>query len=484
MNNPELFDLIKKLIVEGEFPKAMNRLQEERPLLKSEIEIIALLSRWHENEALRHSGEISQENYSLEKNKLRKAALFFANEILQDTTKANRETEPLEKSISIRNEAELEKIIGKNSLTRIEWYARMVEASKSVCRIQVKKPNGDHWKGTGFLTEGGYLFTNHHVLESAGDARHASVEFNYLNENQQPSVYSLDANTWAGDEPLDFARVKIVDKTADPLQKWGCLQIDRNAEVKPGDPLPIIQHPEGQVMQISIEGNFAERLSDDGKYVFYTTDTMPGSSGSPVFNKDWKVVALHHASMNGEDLNRGILFKAILDFLKKNGERFDLDDPAEPPQPPPPAAGPVKIFWMYDEEAAKYAADLKKYFAIITRKKEVEIFDMHRDIGTRETENVIADELIKSDLILCLVTPMFLFSTMPLAEEADNLKKPLVPVLMEETPIDDTVLHRFYSLPTKHKYVSAWPVNGSTLSAAYMDIYLKIKQYLDDLKKK
>jgi hypothetical protein len=92
MNNPELFDLIKKLIVEGEFPKAMNRLQEERPLLKSEIEIIALLSRWHENEALRHSGEISQENYSLEKNKLRKAALFFANEILQDTTKANRET--------------------------------------------------------------------------------------------------------------------------------------------------------------------------------------------------------------------------------------------------------------------------------------------------------------------------------------------------------------------------------------------------------
>jgi V8-like Glu-specific endopeptidase len=29
--------------------------------------------------------------------------------------------------------------------------------------------------------------------------------------------------------------------------------------------------------------------------VQYTTDTLPGSSGSPVFNDNWEVVALHHA---------------------------------------------------------------------------------------------------------------------------------------------------------------------------------------------
>jgi hypothetical protein len=29
-------------------------------------------------------------------------------------------------------------------------------------------------------------------------------------------------------------------------------------------------------------------------YLQYTTDTLPGSSGSPVFNDDWEVVALHH----------------------------------------------------------------------------------------------------------------------------------------------------------------------------------------------
>jgi len=30
----------------------------------------------------------------------------------------------------------------------------------------------------------------------------------------------------------------------------------------------------------------------------YTTDTLPGSSGSPVFNDAWEVIALHHAGGN------------------------------------------------------------------------------------------------------------------------------------------------------------------------------------------
>ena len=28
--------------------------------------------------------------------------------------------------------------------------------------------------------------------------------------------------------------------------------------------------------------------------VQYSTDTEPGSSGSPVFNQDWEIVGLHH----------------------------------------------------------------------------------------------------------------------------------------------------------------------------------------------
>jgi V8-like Glu-specific endopeptidase len=55
----------------------------------------------------------------------------------------------------------------------------------------------------------------------------------------------------------------------------------------------IIQHPSGGPKQIALNENRVTNIYRH--YLQYTTDTLPGSSGSPVFNDDWKVVALHHA---------------------------------------------------------------------------------------------------------------------------------------------------------------------------------------------
>jgi endonuclease G len=44
---------------------------------------------------------------------------------------------------------------------------------------------------------------------------------------------------------------------------------------------------------------------------------MPGSSGSPVFNDSWHVIAIHHAAVRAADdsqhryVNEGILMSAI-----------------------------------------------------------------------------------------------------------------------------------------------------------------------------
>ena len=55
----------------------------------------------------------------------------------------------------------------------------------------------------------------------------------------------------------------------------------------------------------------------------YSADTEPGSSGSPVFNDQWEVVALHHASVRAPEhtefggvLNEGIRVSAILGVVK------------------------------------------------------------------------------------------------------------------------------------------------------------------------
>ena len=77
--------------------------------------------------------------------------------------------------------------------------------------------------------------------------------------------------------------------------------------------------------QIAIRRNDCVGIKDGGEF-HYLTDTLPGSSGSPVFNDDWLVVGLHRASqtlpekvyMKGETIkynNVGTQIHAILRHL-------------------------------------------------------------------------------------------------------------------------------------------------------------------------
>ena len=60
--------------------------------------------------------------------------------------------------------------------------------------------------------------------------------------------------------------------------------------------------------------------------VRYTTRTEPGSSGSPCFDIDWNLVALHHSGdpkyaqfKVKPDWNEGIPFATIMRLLDKRG---------------------------------------------------------------------------------------------------------------------------------------------------------------------
>jgi hypothetical protein len=65
----------------------------------------------------------------------------------------------------------------------------------------------------------------------------------------------------------------------------------------------------------------------DGCRVQYLTDTLPGSSGSPVFDTRWRIVALRHSggwipepgSKQVFFRNEGIHFRALRQGLKESG---------------------------------------------------------------------------------------------------------------------------------------------------------------------
>ena len=169
--------------------------------------------------------------------------------------------------------------------------------------------------GTGFLVAPGLLLTNNHVLSSREVAAASQVEFNYqrgLDGRLEPTtVFNLDADRCFVTSPLnelDFTLVAVAETSADghSLDAFGYLGLNAvTAEVLAGECVSIIQHPKGDPKQVALRKNEVIKLPDDeDRFLHYQTDTNPGSSGSPVFNDGWEVVALHHSGKPAAD-NQG-----------------------------------------------------------------------------------------------------------------------------------------------------------------------------------
>ena len=183
-----------------------------------------------------------------------------------------------------------EKIIGTQStLLPISFLEIGVERSRSVARLV----RADKSSGTAFLIGGGWILTNNHVLPSAESAGDAIAEFNYQNSRDGLAApvrrYRLQADRFKTSEINDWTAIGI-DESAE--EEWGTIRIE------PGQTsvdafVNIIQHPGGGPKQIAMFHNTVAYVGH-GR-VQYLTDTVPGSSGSPVFDENWKIVALHHS---------------------------------------------------------------------------------------------------------------------------------------------------------------------------------------------
>ena len=194
---------------------------------------------------------------------------------------------------------DLEKVINSSDFVDIRYLEGGVAASRAVGRIDIRNAVGKVvGYGTGSMVSNQLVLTNHHVLPTADVARWSAVEFNYQDgidgQPLQPKLFRLDPDRFfLADKELDFALVAVAADPTD-LAAFGLNRLlDAEGKAVVGEFVTIVQHPKGEKKQISLRENRVVDLLDS--FLHYETDTEPGSSGSPVFNDQWEVVALHHA---------------------------------------------------------------------------------------------------------------------------------------------------------------------------------------------
>ena len=291
--------------------------------------------RLEHEEALATSGNLAELNPpELVARRLDRVTRFRAGDELPPTTPTEAPERLAEKAVerapvpnSTPPETLLEAIVNTADFVGTRYLDAGVAAARAVGRILVKDGNGrllGH--GTGSMISPQLMLTNHHVFDTAQAAATSHVEFNYQDgidgKLLEVTTFGFDPGRFfLADEGLDFAIV-AVQASAEALAPFGFNRlIESEGKALIGEFVTIVQHPRGEKKQVALREN---RIVDGvPKFLHYTADTEPGSSGSPVFNDQWEVCALHHASVRapehpefGHVLNEGIRVCAILRVVK------------------------------------------------------------------------------------------------------------------------------------------------------------------------
>jgi hypothetical protein len=163
---------------------------------------------------------------------------------------------------------------------------KVLAARSAVGRIESPKGTGI---GTGVLIGKNLLLTCDHIF-SKSQVTQAWVRFNYTTGSYalDSNVFELDLDTATRHSQLDYALVRV---KGEPKQRTANLIdaiLDSNQEIR------LIHHPQGQHIVISGLGQIVQ-VGDD--YIDHNISTDEGSSGAPIFNRDWQLVAIHRGNL-------------------------------------------------------------------------------------------------------------------------------------------------------------------------------------------
>ncbi|MGB1251327.1 MAG: trypsin-like peptidase domain-containing protein [Candidatus Promineifilaceae bacterium] len=240
------------------------------------------------------------------------------------------------------------------------WIPKLLKIENQICRIE-DAAIPFQGVGTGFLVGKNTVLTNFHVIKrfvnDADKLKHKGtvrVRFDYALAADGLSMpagvdyeveaildvshpHPLEGNPASSILPepdqLDYALLLIKGEpgnepiggfnlatSADKAARGWITLTESVPSFEKGGPLFIYQHPKGARMKLALETNSIIGTNANDTRVYYRTNTEPGSSGSPCFDFDWNLIALHHGyAWFDEHANRGIPINKIYQQLIDRG---------------------------------------------------------------------------------------------------------------------------------------------------------------------
>lgn len=196
----------------------------------------------------------------------------------------------------------LERVLGHDGVQSLNWYRTGLARSEAVAKICDASGTG---VGTGFLLAGAELSD-----KLPADEMFVITNAHVVSETDSRALYPEDATI--GFEALglgaDFRVAELIFSSPHDQLDVSVLRLDKPAPSV--EPIPVnkrlpnndglqrvyvIGHPAAGGLSFSLQDNLLLDLEDPKLH--YRAPTEPGSSGSPVFNSQWKLIALHHASV-------------------------------------------------------------------------------------------------------------------------------------------------------------------------------------------
>jgi V8-like Glu-specific endopeptidase len=201
----------------------------------------------------------------------------------------------------------LEGIVDQDDAVWLSFFDCGLVAARSVGRVVEaphRRPNVP--VGTGSLVTDRLLLTNHHVIREAAEASGMAVEFCFEydedGEERDEDEWPLAPDDFFSTDPdLDYTLVAVASRDGrTPGESYGSIPlIEQTGKAVIGEVVNVIHHPAGQRKRVSLRYN--RMVAEDDLWLRYESDTREGSSGAPVFNDQWEMVALHHGGVPATD---------------------------------------------------------------------------------------------------------------------------------------------------------------------------------------